>query len=930
MKLNQNKGQITVATVLDLYPHLGIPHFQRGLVWGNDTVASLLESLYWDTPCGSFVFWNSGTNLEHGVSMPGGSKDGISYLVVDGQQRIRSLHQIFNNEGESDIDDTGSTDDEDDERDDAKAWCINLTQLDDFKEILEERNREYSLFVYTTRPETADNRSPLRHNVLPIDTLLDESSTYNHAQYLRLSSDQHESKLVGLLANLKSRMKDILRREFFYTVKYDRPGDVINLYNRINSGGKRVEAEEKAFARLVSLYPQSYHHVKAIFDKVHEIPADEEIAARTKLDRDDVMRRQKENRFGFKLFIRTFIQVSNYHFNRSLGSQSLSFKVVHSDCFTGLMEGNDSKKIEDLWIETRDVIATVRSLLKHDLFFDDLAFLPDTLSLIPIFQMIIQYPALREPQYRHVLGWATLSLLLANQDGKDILSLVSTLRDEELASEVLPGMLKDLDMDARRTIKTPQTLEDASTIQNRYVLLLYGLLRRQGVRDFSYKNINKSSPLTGKEECLIAEACCPEKQHIAPFSCLVKAMNDRDAKRGSDHPFNNIGNLTYISSSLNHYETGLGADPIDRTIEPDKNLQAHYLHDDDHGKVGQLYDKLIDILREGNGTPVETIDSLFESFCKARRRHISQGFISWLDDLSLSAQKVMAEADQRDVKFRFEASIPRCTRLQDLPSTLQVRSMNYPNESEDALVGYLRVIGDCKTFKKRWKVRDDEIELLLSGKGAIRLLMRPVGIEVTYNEVIPQDERTSLDSMLGITRDDRYLHRQDRNGSVSLDLLNRASAESERLDGLEQQHRDLAKKRKKGPCDPFFAAVIEAYDQDAVEEWKAIGGGRTYRQVYPDDWEDGVHYEFMHNVATVSVELHIESDEMRSLGLLLAPFDGKELLPGVLLRWDPKFYCKRGRLLAEISKDQNPKVAAKAMKALISLTYNVIENYLNA
>jgi hypothetical protein len=50
MKWIPLKKMITVAEGLDLYPQLSVPHFQRGLVLGNDTVASLLELLFYDTP----------------------------------------------------------------------------------------------------------------------------------------------------------------------------------------------------------------------------------------------------------------------------------------------------------------------------------------------------------------------------------------------------------------------------------------------------------------------------------------------------------------------------------------------------------------------------------------------------------------------------------------------------------------------------------------------------------------------------------------------------------------------------------------------------------------------------------------------------------------------------------------------------------------
>lgn len=94
----KNKEPLTVSDILDLYPFLGIPHFQRGLVWGSDSVSSLLESLYYGTPCGSFVFWKARSNSDDGESLPieeNTTERNIEYLIVDGQQRIRSLYGAF-------------------------------------------------------------------------------------------------------------------------------------------------------------------------------------------------------------------------------------------------------------------------------------------------------------------------------------------------------------------------------------------------------------------------------------------------------------------------------------------------------------------------------------------------------------------------------------------------------------------------------------------------------------------------------------------------------------------------------------------------------------------------------------------------------------------------------------------------------------------
>jgi len=182
------KGDITVGQVLEMVGRLGIPHFQRGLVWGSSSISALLESLFLDVPCGSFVFWKSPDNLANGERLHRG-KGQIDYLIIDGQQRIRSLHLAYRDKAPDDedededaaaepgrIDSDPTPDDESGQPEGKQAekkegtgpvWCVNLTRIGKMRDRLEGHGKEYSLFVFTKPPQEADPRSPLRYNVVP-------------------------------------------------------------------------------------------------------------------------------------------------------------------------------------------------------------------------------------------------------------------------------------------------------------------------------------------------------------------------------------------------------------------------------------------------------------------------------------------------------------------------------------------------------------------------------------------------------------------------------------------------------------------------------------------------------------------------------------------------------------------------------------------
>jgi hypothetical protein len=115
--------------------------------------------------------------------------------------------------------------------------------------------------------------------------------------------------------------------------------------------------------------------------------------------------------------------VCAYRFGISLGSSSFSFDAVNSLPFQARLD-NDSELTKDLFERTSCVVKSVRKVLR-DLYCDDLRQLPDTTSLLPLFQLLIRFPQLKEPKYAKVLQGLALRLLLSkNLSQRDILGYV--------------------------------------------------------------------------------------------------------------------------------------------------------------------------------------------------------------------------------------------------------------------------------------------------------------------------------------------------------------------------------------------------------------------------------------------------------------------------------------------------------------------------
>ena len=161
------------------YKTLGVPHFQRGLVWNNEAMALLLESLYYKTPCGSFLLWKAQNPNKEGTPLPGAKK--VDYLIIDGQQRIRNLYSIFR-----EIDSASGEDEEEDGNDEKakKVWCVNIASLPELSKKIEENKRYRLLFHRITEPGQG---SKMVYNMVPLKKVLKSSDLSDlYASILKL------------------------------------------------------------------------------------------------------------------------------------------------------------------------------------------------------------------------------------------------------------------------------------------------------------------------------------------------------------------------------------------------------------------------------------------------------------------------------------------------------------------------------------------------------------------------------------------------------------------------------------------------------------------------------------------------------------------------------------------------------------------------
>ena len=84
----------TILSQIDLGA-IALPEFQRGFVWNRDQVRGLMDSMYRKHPVGSLLTWQ--TKTEDAVTRGSGqNQPGSVNLLLDGQQRVTSLYGIIN------------------------------------------------------------------------------------------------------------------------------------------------------------------------------------------------------------------------------------------------------------------------------------------------------------------------------------------------------------------------------------------------------------------------------------------------------------------------------------------------------------------------------------------------------------------------------------------------------------------------------------------------------------------------------------------------------------------------------------------------------------------------------------------------------------------------------------------------------------------
>ncbi len=221
-----------IATILDHIDngHMALPEFQRGYVWNRDQVRGLFESLYKRHPVGGLLVWVTESDTAQ-FRGEGSLSPGVVQLILDGQQRITSLYGVVRGNP---------------------------------PKFFDGNRQAFTGLYFNLESESFNFYQPMKmgQDILWIDvTELMKKGTQGIAEFAKQISERPEyiTKLGEYLERL-SRLLSILETDLHIeqVTGADKSLDiVVDIFNRVNSGGTKLSKGDLALAKICADWPEA-------------------------------------------------------------------------------------------------------------------------------------------------------------------------------------------------------------------------------------------------------------------------------------------------------------------------------------------------------------------------------------------------------------------------------------------------------------------------------------------------------------------------------------------------------------------------------------------------------------------------------------------------------------------------------------------------
>ena len=229
-KLSTLLDQIDTGTVL-------LPEFQRGYVWNRDQVRGLMRSMYLGHPVGSLLLWETSAaeTAVRGGSAGGG---GTHLLLLDGQQRITSLYGVMRGRAPAFFEGDASA---------------------------------FTGLQFNVDTEAFEFHRPLKMNDNPHWVDVTELFRQGPVPYLARFADDPD--LANTYLTRLNRLYQIGDKDFpqeVITGANWTTDAVVEIFNRVNSGGTKLSKGDLALAKLCAHWPEARSTMRASLNRWSE------------------------------------------------------------------------------------------------------------------------------------------------------------------------------------------------------------------------------------------------------------------------------------------------------------------------------------------------------------------------------------------------------------------------------------------------------------------------------------------------------------------------------------------------------------------------------------------------------------------------------------------------------------------------------------
>ena len=226
-----------ISTILDHIDsgHMALPEFQRGYVWNREQVRGLFDSLYRRHPVGGLLVW--ATKSEEATHRGDGPlAAGVVKLLLDGQQRMTSLYGVVRGAPPKFFD--------------GNAQAFTGLRF----------NLQAEVFEFYQPLKMKDD--PLW---IDVTDLMRKGNAGLGAYVARLSSQPDLVSQVGEFVGRLSQLLGITDIDLHIeevTGKDKTLDVVVDIFNRVNSGGTKLSKGDLALAKICADWPEGREAMK--------------------------------------------------------------------------------------------------------------------------------------------------------------------------------------------------------------------------------------------------------------------------------------------------------------------------------------------------------------------------------------------------------------------------------------------------------------------------------------------------------------------------------------------------------------------------------------------------------------------------------------------------------------------------------------------